>query len=58
MQEASTKRTHGNIARILHWKFCGLYQQAKAEKWNEHQPNGVIEPDDVKILWDFNIQCA
>jgi hypothetical protein len=37
----------------------GLYQQAKAEKWYEHQPNGVIEPDDVKILyaWDFNIQC-
>ncbi|CAB4008758.1 Hypothetical predicted protein [Paramuricea clavata] len=29
----------------------------KAEKWYEHQPNGVIESDNVKILWDFNIQC-
>ena len=25
--------------------------------WYEHIPNGVIESDDIKILWDFNIQC-
>ncbi|CAB4022312.1 Hypothetical predicted protein [Paramuricea clavata] len=51
------KRRHDNVARIVHWKLCGLFQLEKAEKWYEHQPNGVIESDNVKILWDFNIQC-
>jgi len=23
----------------------------------EHQPNGVSENEDVKVLWYFNIQC-
>ena len=27
-----------------------------AEKWYEHSPEGVIENDTVKILWDINIQ--
>ena len=45
------------MARIVHWKLCGLYKLERAEKWYEHIPNGVIESDDVKILWDFNIQC-
>ena len=45
------------MASIAHWKLCGLYQLERAEKWYEHQPNGVFESDEVKILWDFNIQC-
>ena len=51
------KRRHANVARIVHWKLCGLYQLERAEKWYKHQPNGVIESDEVKIRWDFNIQC-
>ncbi|CAB3982989.1 Hypothetical predicted protein [Paramuricea clavata] len=41
----------------LQENLCGLYQLEKAEKWYEHQPNGVIKSDNVKILRDFNIQC-
>ena len=37
--------------------LCGLCKLERAEKWYEQQPNGVIESDEVKILWDFNIQC-
>ena len=44
------------MARIVHWKLCGLYQLEQAEKWYGHQPNGVIESDEVKFQWDFNIQ--
>ncbi len=51
------KRGHDNVALIVHWKLCGLYQQEKAEKWYEHQPNGLTELDNVKVLWDSNIQC-
>ena len=42
---------------MVHWKLCGLYQQEKAEKWYEHQSNGLTESDNVKVLWDSNIQC-
>ena len=51
------KRRHDNVARIVHWKLCGLYQLERAGKCYEHQPNGVIGLDEVKILWDFNILC-
>ena len=25
-------------------------------KWYEHQPESVVENENCKILWDFNIQ--
>ena len=28
-----------------------------ANKWYEHQPRGVLENSNQKLLWDFNIQC-
>ena len=43
------------MARIVHWKLCVYTVQNELK--NEHQPNGVIESDKVKILRDFNIQC-
>ena len=51
------KRRHDNIARIIHWKLCDKYGLKKAEKWYEHEPCKVMESRDIKILWDFNIQC-
>ena len=50
------KRRHDNVARIIHWELCGKYQLERAEKWYEHKPEGVIENEEVKLLWDFNIQ--
>ena len=29
-----------------------------SNKWYEHKPEGVIENDHVKLLWDFNIQTT
>ena len=26
------------------------------EKWYEHAPEGVVQNEDVKLLWDVNIQ--
>ena len=57
LAQKKCKRRHDNAARIVHWKLCGLYELERAEKWYAYQPNGVIESDEVKILWDFNIQC-
>uniref|UniRef100_A0A1X7VKC9 Reverse transcriptase zinc-binding domain-containing protein n=1 Tax=Amphimedon queenslandica TaxID=400682 RepID=A0A1X7VKC9_AMPQE len=51
------KRRHDGVARFLHWELCGKYKLQRTEKWWEHQPEGVMEPSDVKILWDVMIQC-
>ena len=51
------KRRHDNVARIVHWKLCGKYNLKRSEKWYEHAPEGVVENEEVKILWDVMIQC-
>ena len=50
------KRRHDCVAKALHWDLCRLYDIDCGNKWYEHQPEGVLETSDVKILWDFNIQ--
>ena len=51
------KRRHDNVARIVHWKLCGVFNLKRSEKWYEHKPEGVVETNEVKILWDVVIQC-
>ena len=51
------KRRHDNVARIVHWKLCGKYNLKRSEKWYEHAPEGVVENEEVKILWDVMIEC-
>ena len=51
------KRRHNNVARTVHWKLCGKYNLKRSEKWYEHVPEGVVENEEVKILWDVMIQC-
>ena len=29
----------------------------RKEKWYEHCPEGAVEDDEVKLIWDINIQC-
>ena len=28
-----------------------------SDKWYEHTPEGVVENEAVKIMWDINVQC-
>ena len=51
------KKRHDNIARLVHWKLCCKYDMSRGEKWYEHQPEGVMENEKCKILWDMTIQC-
>ena len=50
------KRRHDCVARALHWDLCRMYDIQTAQKSYEHQPEGVVEKENVKTLWDFNIQ--
>ena len=51
------KIRHDNNAIIVHWKLRGKYNLKRSDKWYEHAPQGVVENEEVKILWDVVIQC-
>ena len=51
------KRRHDNVARKFHWDFCKKNELEHTEKWYEHVPEGVEENEEVKVLWDINVQC-
>ena len=51
------KRRHETVAKLIHWKLCEKHNLERKEKWYEHCPEGVVEDDGVKLIWDINIQC-
>ena len=44
------KRRHNNVTRIANWKLCGEYNLKRSERWYEHDPEGVVENEEVKIF--------
>ena len=52
------KRRHDCVACELHWDLCRVYDIQITQKWYEHQPEEVVEKENVKILWDFDIQTV
>ena len=51
------KRRHDNVAKKVHWDLCRKHGLQHSDKWYEHTPEGVVENEAVKILWDINVQC-
>ena len=45
------------MARYIHWQLCEKGGFERASKWYEQKPEGVLENEDCKLLWDFTIQC-
>ena len=39
------------------WQLCGKCGLEKANSWYEEKPEGVVESENFKILWDFTVQC-
>ena len=37
--------------------LCKKHDLEHQEKWYDHIPEGAVENDKVKLLWDINIQC-
>ena len=44
------------MGQVTHWKLCQKFNIPCKDKWYDHDPEGVIENDQVKGLWDFRIQ--
>ena len=51
------KRRHDNVAKKVHWDFCKKNGLEHTEKWYEHVQEGVVENEEIKVLWDINVQC-
>ena len=51
------KRRHDKVCHNLHWQLCIKYGIPTGEKWYQHRPESVMENEDVKLLWDFMVQC-
>ncbi|XP_072173963.1 uncharacterized protein [Diadema setosum] len=50
------KRRHDKLAQVLHWELCRKHEIPCESKWYMHKPQKVSENDQVKILWDFDVQ--
>ena len=51
------KRRQENVAKKVYWDFCKKNGLEHMEKWYEHVPEGVLENEEVNVLWDINVQC-
>ena len=51
------KQRHDNVAKYIHLLLAEKYGFERATKWYEQRPEGVMESQDFKLLWDFIIQC-
>ena len=47
------KGRYDNVARQL----CGKCALEIANSWYEQKPEGVVESENFKVLWDFTVQC-
>ena len=53
----NSNNNNNNNNKVVHRKLCEKYHLEKKGKWYEHAPDSVSENDEVKLLWDVNIQC-
>ena len=52
MRRPTTK----NGTKNFHWNLCRKNNLPTAEKWWRHKVDIVLQKEDVKIIWDFEIQ--
>ena len=51
------KRRNDNVANKIQWDICKNNGLEHSEKWYEHAPEGAVANEEIKVLWDINIQC-
>ena len=51
------KRRQNNVAKKVHWVISKKNRLEHSEKWYEHVPEGAVENEEIKVLWDIDIQC-
>lgn len=47
---------HNQVAKYIHWRLIQNHGIGnEPENWRLHEPDKIVESDNIKILWDFNI---
>ena len=57
LAQTEYKGRYDNVARYIHWQLRGKCGLERANDWYEQKPEGVVESENFKILWDFTVQC-
>lgn len=55
LAQGEYKKRHDHVASIIHWELCATHGFDRCKNWYDHKAESVLENDNVKILWDFNI---
>ena len=50
------KGRHDRVAANLHWSLCQQFGFPRADKWYDHRAEKVLENENYKLLWDFDIK--
>ena len=50
------KGRHDKVAATLHWSLCKQFGFVRAEKWYDHRAEKVLENEEFKLLWDYDIK--
>eukprot|EP00794_Sanderia_malayensis_P016665 gene16665-biopygen14077 len=50
-------KRHNNVCQYIHWRLCKKFDLEATKNWYEHKPEGCVENEKVKLLWDFVVQC-
>ena len=49
---------HNQVASIIHWNICRHFQVSVERRWYRHQPDRLVETDDIVVMWDTTIPTA
>lgn len=56
MAQREYKRRHDRVGTLVHWELARKYHLEVPTKWYLHKPTATMENEEVKLLWDVNIQ--
>ena len=55
MAQKEYKAKHDRVATAVHWCLCKKYGLSASDQWYQHRAERVMENEDAKLLWDYNI---
>ena len=54
LKKQKTTRQH---CKKVHWNICKKNGLEHSEKQYVHAPEEAVENEEIKVLWDINVQC-
>jgi hypothetical protein len=55
LAQTEYKARHDKVAGAVHWSIMKAHGIPHTKPWYEHRAVKVVENEEVKVLWDFNV---